>query len=82
MIGRSVRSMQRNDLPEFADDESCSKLGMMEIKCTSRNRVLGNLWNESHSRVNEATCVLTFLLVCTVNPLYIRILEVGDMLSI
>lgn len=52
MIGRSVRSMQRNDLPEFADDESCSKLGMMEIKFTSRNQDLGNLWNESHSRIN------------------------------
>lgn len=80
MIGCSVRSMQRNDLPEFADDESCSKLGMMEIKFTSRNRDLGNLWNESHK--HEARCFLTFLLVCTVNPLYNGILEVGDMLSI
>ena len=47
--GCSVRSMQRNDLPEFADDESCSKLGMMEIKFTSRHLFfVRNLWNETH----------------------------------
>lgn len=31
---------------------------------------------------HEATCFLTFLLVCIVNPLHNEILEVGDMLSI